>query len=56
LGRSQTQMRGLIEELDAAARTGAGSRIEADTRVEARSVARRDDAGSVADNWPYLAF
>jgi hypothetical protein len=56
LGRSQTQMRRLIEELDAAARTETGSRIETDTQVEARSVALRDDAGSVAGNWPYLAF
>jgi hypothetical protein len=56
LGRSQTQMRKLIKELDAAARTEAGSRIETDTRADARSVALRDDAGTVAGNWPYLAF
>jgi hypothetical protein len=56
LGRSQTQMRRLIKELDAAVRTAAGSLIETDTRVEARSVALREDAGSVAGNWPYLAF
>jgi hypothetical protein len=56
LGRSQTQMRRLIKELDAAGRTEAGSRTEADTQVEARSVALRDDAGSVGGNWPYLAF
>jgi hypothetical protein len=55
LGRSQTQMRRLIQELDAAARSEAGSRIET-TRVEARSVALRDDAGTVAGTWPYLAF
>jgi hypothetical protein len=56
LGRSQTQMRRLIKELDAAARMEAGPRIETDTRVEARGVALRDDAGSVAGNWPYLAL
>jgi hypothetical protein len=56
LGRSQTQIRRLIKELDAAARTEAGSQIETDARVEARSVALRDDEGSVAGNWPYLAF
>ena len=56
LGRSQTQMRRLIKELETAARAEAGSRIEPDTRREARSVALRDDAGSVAGNWPYLAF
>jgi hypothetical protein len=56
LGRSQTQMRRLIRELDAGARAEAGSRIETDTRVEARSAAFRDEAGSVGGNWPYLAF
>jgi hypothetical protein len=56
LGRSQTQMRRLIKELDAAARAEAGSRIETDTRGEARSVTLRDETGSVAGNWPYLAF
>jgi hypothetical protein len=56
LGRSQSQIRILIKELDAAARSEAGSRIETETRVDARSGALQDDAGSVAGNWPYLAF
>ena len=56
LGRSQTQMRKLIEELSAAARMEGGSRIEVDAPVKARSVAFRDAEGSVAGNWPYLAF
>ena len=56
LGRSQTQMRRLIKELDAAVRTEAGSRIDTDTRVEGRNVAHREDAGTVAGNWPCLAF
>jgi hypothetical protein len=56
LGRSQSQIRRLIKELDAAARSEAGSQIETDTRVDARSVAVQDEAGSVAGNWPYLAF
>jgi hypothetical protein len=57
LGRSQTQMRRLIKELDAAARTEAGSGVETDkTRVAARGVTLQDDAGRVAGTWPYLAF
>ena len=58
LGRSQRQIRGLIEELDADAgvRTASGSRHETAPRVETRIAAVRDDAGSVAGNWPYLAI
>jgi hypothetical protein len=56
LGRSQTQMRRLIKELDAAAVVEAGARIKPDNRREGRSVAVRDNTGSVAGNWPYLAF
>ncbi len=58
LGRSQRQIRGLIEELDADAgvRTASGSRHETAPRAETRIAAVRDDAGSVAGNWPYLAI
>jgi len=54
-GRSQTQIRGLIQELDARARNEAGSLREAAVRIEARAEARQGDAGGTA-NWPYLAF
>ncbi len=55
-GRSQTQIRRLIQELDAGARNEAGSFREAAVRIEARAEASRGDAGSTAANWPYLAF
>jgi hypothetical protein len=55
LGRSLTQIRGLINELDAVARNESGSRPEA-PRVETRIGAVRDDSGSVAGSWPYLAI
>jgi hypothetical protein len=56
LGRSQTRIRGLIQELDADARNEAGSRHETAPRVETRTGAVRNDSGSVAGNWPYLAI
>jgi len=56
LGRSQTRIRGLIKELDAGARSEAGSRHETAPRVETRTGAVRNDSGSVAGNWPYLAI
>jgi hypothetical protein len=55
LGRSLTQIRGLINEL-AAARNESGSRPETAPRVETRIGAVRDDSGSVAGSWPYLAI
>jgi hypothetical protein len=55
-GRSQTQIRRLIQELDAGARNEAGSLCEAAVRSEARAEARPGDAGGAAANWPYLAF
>ena len=55
LGRSLTQIRGLINELDAAARNESGSRQEAAPRVETRIGGVRDDSGS-AGSWPYLAI
>ena len=56
LGRSQMQIRGLIKELDAAARNESGLRHETAPRVETRIGAVRDDSGSLAGNWPYLAI
>jgi hypothetical protein len=56
LGRSQRQIRGRIEELDAGVRSASGSRHETAPQVETRIAAVRDDAGSVAGNWPYLAI
>jgi hypothetical protein len=56
LGRSQRQIRGLIEELDAGVRSASGSRHETAPQVETRIAAVPDDAGSVAGNWPYLAI
>ena len=55
-GRSLMQIRGLIKELDAAARNESGSRQETAPRVETRIGAVRDDSGSVAGSWPYLAI
>ena len=55
-GRSQTQIRMLIQELDAGARNEAGSLREAAVRIEARAEARPGDARGTAANWPYLAF
>jgi hypothetical protein len=56
LGRSQKEIRSLIQELDADARSDARSRHEAPARVETRTGDRRDNAASVAGNWPYLAI
>jgi hypothetical protein len=51
LGRAQTQIRGLIRELEAGTRKRVGSRIVTTPGAEMRSAAVRDDAV-----WPYLAF
>jgi hypothetical protein len=56
LGRSQMQIRTLIKELDADTRAEVPSRHETLARVETRTGNRRDDAGSVAGNWPDLAI
>jgi hypothetical protein len=56
LGRSQIRIRGLIKELDAGALSESGSRHETAPRVETPIRAVRDDSGSVAENWPYLAI
>ena len=56
LARSQMQIRGLVAELDAAARKKAGSAYEP-TRIETPVIASsRDDSGAVAGQWPFLAI
>jgi hypothetical protein len=56
LGRSQIQLRGLINELDAGARNESGSRHETASPVGTRIGPVQDDSGSGAGNWPYLAI
>jgi hypothetical protein len=53
-GRSQTQIRRLIQELDAGARAHTGSLHKAHVQVD--GLARPNGGGSAAANWPYLAF
>jgi hypothetical protein len=55
-GRSQMQIRALIKELDADALNEAASRHETPVRLDTRTGSRREDAGSIAGNWPYLAI
>jgi hypothetical protein len=50
------QIRALIKELDADALNEAASRRETPVRLDTRTGNRRDDAGSIAGNWPYLAI
>jgi hypothetical protein len=56
LGRSQTEIRRLIKEVEAGARNEPGALIEAAYRADTGVKVSGDDAGSVAGNWPYLAF
>ena len=56
LGRSQSEIRLLMQELAAGARVEAGSPHEAAARVEAGAGSLRSHASGVAANWPYLAF
>ena len=55
-GRLQTQLRSLIHELDAGARSEAGSAREAAVRIGPRADLSPGDGGGTAANWPYLAF
>ena len=58
-GRLQRQLRRLIDEVDdeveSGARQQAGAALPA-AHTEGRSGMSRQDAGSLAGNWPYLAF
>jgi hypothetical protein len=55
-GRSQTQIRNLIEKLDTGARGESGTCRETASREAQADDTRADEAGSDAGNWPYLAF
>jgi hypothetical protein len=55
LGRSQTELRRLIAEVEAGVCRDSGPLIEV-ARVDAGGKALADDAGSVTGTWPYLAF
>ena len=54
-GRLQRQLRRLIDEVESGARQQAGAALPA-AHTEGRSGMSRQDAGSLAGNWPYLAF
>jgi hypothetical protein len=54
-GRLQRQLRRLIDEVESGARQEAGAALPA-ARAAGRSAMSRHDAGSLAGNWPYLAF
>jgi hypothetical protein len=56
LGRLQTQIRRLLQELDAAALVEAGVHHETAPRAGIRADAVRGEAESIAGDWPYLAF
>jgi hypothetical protein len=56
LGRSQVEIRRLIKEVEAGARKESGALIEAGYGVDPSAKVIADKAGSVAANWPYLAF
>jgi L-lactate utilization protein LutC len=55
-GRSQLQLRQLIQEIDAGARRESSSHQESATRDEVLVDARPNEGGSAAANWPYLAI
>jgi hypothetical protein len=55
MGRAQMQIRTLIKELDSDA-AAVASRHETLARVDTRAIDGRQDAESVAGNWPYLAI
>ncbi len=54
-GRLQRQMRRLIDEVESGARREAGTALPV-ARTEGRSGTSRQNARSLAGNWPYLAF
>jgi hypothetical protein len=56
LGRLQTQIRRLLQELDADALAEAGVYHQAAPRAGERADAVREEAASIAGDWPYLAF
>ena len=56
LGRLQMQVRRLVTEVEIGARRAAGSLIEAPDGIEAELSDGPNESGSMAANWPYLAF
>jgi hypothetical protein len=56
LGRSQTELRRLIKEVEAGARKEPGALIEGAYGTHAGVESVPDDAATVAGAWPYLAF
>jgi hypothetical protein len=56
LGRLQTQIRRLLEELDAGALAEAGPPHDTAPRAAARVEIVQDHAESISRDWPYLAF
>jgi hypothetical protein len=56
LGRSQTEIRRLIKEVEAGARKESGAFTEKGPRAEGAGIAVRNDTAAVEGNWPYLAF
>src|ERR1700722_1150241 len=56
LGRSQTEIRRLIKEVEAGARKESGAPIETGYGVEKGVKVIGDGAATVPGSWPYLAF
>ena len=54
-GRSQAQLRGLMAEVEAGARKEAGKEAGSRSVIVPDTRASAED-GSLAGNWPYLAF
>jgi hypothetical protein len=55
LGRSQAQLRRLIQEADAAAQREGGTQLDAPTQAKSRDCTDSSRAAAAA-NWPYLAI
>jgi hypothetical protein len=56
LGRSQSELRRLIKEVEAGARKEPGALIEGAYGTHAGVENMRDDAATISGTWPYLAF
>jgi hypothetical protein len=56
LGRSQTEIRRLIKEVEAGARKESGTPVESAYARDPGVKLIGDEPGGVAGNWPYLAF
>jgi hypothetical protein len=56
LGRSQVQLRRLIQEVETDERFESASQHEVARGVDGATAALESDAGTVGGSWPYLAF